>query len=275
MGLQQERLGMTFLKRETMSDSNVHRKESAPPNGSGPKSEQLSNLWHIWFPGILFLSWVLIFEFTNLDLCCSDIFYDFNKARFYWRDTWWANQLLHKGGLYAISTLVIVSLILLIRSFLTRNNRWVNWQRALIFLILSVAIGSGTAGLLKAVTNRHYPTHIERYGGDAPYRKLFQSVPPGFKRTKGFPAAHASGGYSLMAFYFIFYKRNKVRAYLGLALGLTVGTLFAFGQQVRGVHFASHNIWSAAICWYACLFLYLYPFRRKVNGPLFKSAVQV
>lgn len=104
----------------------------------------------------------------------------------------------------------------------------------------------------------------------SPYRKLFQDQPEGFKRSKGFPAAHASGGYSLMAFYFIFYKRNKLRAYLGLALGLAVGTLFAFGQQVRGVHFASHNIWSAAICWYGSLLLYRYPFRRNVSGPLLK-----
>lgn len=173
-----------------------------------------------------------------------------------------------QGELYAISALVIMSLILLIRSFLTENNRWINWQRALQFLILSIAIGSGTAGLLKAVTNRHYPSHIERYGGPVPYRKLFQSQPSGFKRSKGFPAAHASGGYSLMAFYFIFYKRNKLRAYLGLALGLGIGTLFAFGQQVRGVHFASHNIWSAAICWYGSLLLYVHPFRRQASGPL-------
>jgi membrane-associated PAP2 superfamily phosphatase len=252
-----------------MSD-NDQRKERTLLNDTVTASERLFRFWHIGFPSILFLSLVLIFEFTDLDLWCSDIFYDFNKGRFYWRDTGWANQLLHKGGLYAIASVVIASLIFLVWSFLMRNNRWVNWQRALIFLILSVAIGSGIAGLLKATTNRHYPTHIERYGGNVPYRKLFQAQPSGFKRSKGFPAAHASGGYSLMAFYFIFYKRNKLRAYLGLALGLAVGTLLAFGQQVRGVHFASHNIWSMAICWYGSLLLYRYPFRRNVSGPLLK-----
>ena len=257
-----------------MSD-NDQRKERTLLNDTVTASERLFRFWHIWFPGILFLSLVLIFEFTNLDLWCSDIFFDFNKGRFYWRDTWWANTLIHKGGLYAIASLVVVSMILLILSFLIRNNRWVEWQRALLFLILSIAIGTGSAGILKAVTNRHYPTHIERYGGNVPYRKLFQSKPSGFKRSKGFPAAHASGGYSLMAFYFIFYKRNKLRAYLGLVLGLAVGTLFAFGQQVRGVHFASHNIWSMAICWYGSVLLYLYPFRRKGSGPLFKPAPPV
>ncbi len=253
-----------------MSNHHAKGKEMSTSNGSVTEPKQPFRFRHIGFPGILFLSWVLIFEFTDLDLGCSDIFYDFGKGRFFWRDAWWANQLLHTGGRYTIASVVIASLILLVWSFLMGNNRWVNWQRALLFLILSIAIGSGTAGLLKAVTNRHYPTHIERYGGEVPYRKLFQSQPEGFKRSKGFPAAHASGGYSLMAFYFIFYKRKNFRAYLGLALGLAVGTLFAFGQQVRGVHFASHNIWSMAICWYGSLLLYRYPFSRNVSGPLLK-----
>lgn len=253
-----------------MNNHHARGKEMSDIDGSVTEPKHLFRFWHIWFPCIFLLLWVLIFEFTDLDLWCSDIFYDFNNGRFYWRDTWWANQLLHKGGLYAIASVVIAALILLVWSFLMRDSRWMEWQRALLFCILSIAIGSGTAGLLKTITNRHYPIHIQRYGGEVPYRKLFQSQPSGFKRSKGFPAAHASGGYSLMAFYFIFYKRKSLKAYLGLALGIAIGTLFAFGQQVRGVHFASHNIWSVTICWYGSLLLFWYPFRQKMSGPLFK-----
>jgi membrane-associated PAP2 superfamily phosphatase len=222
---------------------------------------------------MLFLLWVLIFEFTNLDLWCSDIFFDFNKSKFYWRDAWWAGKGIHQGGLYAIETIVIVSLIFLAFSFLTKINRWINLQRTLLFLLLSMAIGPGTVGLLKTVTHIHYPLYIERYGGFVPYKKLFESRPVDIKKSRGFPAAHASGGYSLMALYFIYYKRRQRWAYLGLALGLSVGTLFAFGQQVRGLHFASHNVWSAAICWFGSLTLYLYPFRRRVYGPLLTQPI--
>jgi len=247
------------------------RKGSSPVSSPEVNPEPSFRFWHVWFPGFLFLALVLLFEFTDLDLWCSDIFYDFQKGKFFWRDTWWANQLLHQGGLYAIDTLVISSLVLLIWSFLKRNNRWVTWQRALLFFVLSVALGPGTIGIVKALSNRHYPLHIERYGGPVPYRKLFEGTPQGFKRSKGFPAAHASGGYVLMASYFIFRERRRRKAYLGLALGLTVGTLFALGQQVRGVHFASHNVWSAAICWYGSLLLYVFLFRYQLIGPLRKA----
>ena len=248
----------------------AERQVPFPVSSPDGNSKTSFRFWHVWFPGLLFLALVFGFEFTDLDLWCSDVFYDFQKGKFYWRNTWWANQLLHQGGLYAIDTLVITSLVLLIGSFLRRKSRWVNWQRALLFFLLSVAIGPGTIGIVKALSNRHYPVHIERYGGPVPYRKLFEGTPPGFKRSKGFPAAHASGGYVLMASYFVFHRRRNRWAYLGLALGLTVGTLFAFGQQVRGVHFASHNGWSAAICWYGCLLLYTYPFRYRLSGPLLK-----
>jgi membrane-associated PAP2 superfamily phosphatase len=249
---------------------------------SGPAGSEKYNcgvnpsFWfrHAWFPGLLFLSLVLIFELTDLDLWCSDLFYDFRMGKFYWRETWWANQLLHEGGRYAVAALVASSLVLLIWSCLKRKSRWVNWQRALLFFLLSVAIGPGTIGIVKAVSNKHYPVHIERYGGPVPYRKLFEGTPPGFKRSKGFPAAHASAGYALIGSYFIFRERRRWKGSLGLALGLAVGTLFAFGQQARGVHFASHNVWSLAICWYGSLILYGYAFRFRLDGPLFEHPVR-
>jgi len=92
-----------------MNDPHAQGKEMSAFNGSVTESKHPSGFRHIWFPGIFLLLLVLIFEFTDLDLWCSDIFYDFNNGRFYWRDTWWANQLLHKGGLYAIASVLIAS----------------------------------------------------------------------------------------------------------------------------------------------------------------------
>jgi hypothetical protein len=46
-----------------------------------------------------------------------------------------------------------------------------------------------------------------------------------------------------------------------LALGLT----FGFGQWARGAHFVSHDLWSAAICWFVSLGLYLFPFRGRLS----------
>ena len=49
----------------------------------------------------------------------------------------------------------------------------------------------------------------------------------------------------------------------GLALAVTVGTLFAYAQWSRGAHFFSHDLWSAAICWGATLLLYRWAFRGR------------
>ena len=37
--------------------------------------------------------------------------------------------------------------------------------------------------------------------------------------------------------------------------GLVIGISFGLAQQLRGAHFLSHDVWSAAICWFGALFL--------------------
>ncbi len=218
---------------------------------------------------MVFALLVILFATTDLDLWLSDLFFDFSRRKFFWRETWWANQLIHKGGRLAVVGLALACGLLFMLSLLKRGGqRLVDAQRAFLFLLLSLAVGPGTVAGLKLVVNRPYPEHIQRYQGKMPYTKLFQGLPEGAKKYPGFPAAHASAGYALMALYFIFRDGHKRMAYGGLAAGLIIGTLFAFGQQARGMHYASHNVWSVAICWYGVLFLYLVPFRRRANGPM-------
>jgi membrane-associated PAP2 superfamily phosphatase len=40
--------------------------------------------------------------------------------------------------------------------------------------------------------------------------------------------------------------------------------LLLFTLLVRGAHFASHNVWSAGICWYIPLVLYVCLFRGRL-----------
>lgn len=55
-------------------------------------------LWHFWFPLGIFAGLVSLFETTDLDLRLSDIFFDFQKGSFFWKNTWWATSLIHSGG---------------------------------------------------------------------------------------------------------------------------------------------------------------------------------
>ncbi len=60
-------------------------------------------------------------------------------------------------------------------------------------------------------------------------------------------------------------RRRLALAGLGIALGL--GMLFSFGQQARGAHFLSHDLWSAFIAWTICLALYRWAFGGRLTTP--------
>ncbi|HEY6125022.1 MAG TPA: phosphatase PAP2 family protein, partial [Steroidobacteraceae bacterium] len=75
-------------------------------------------------------------------------------------------------------------------------------------------------------------------------------------RAQCFPGAHASSGYALFAFYFVFRDRSRRVARWLLAAAIAVGVAFSIGQEARGAHFLSHDLASAAIVWFVQLALY-------------------
>ena len=54
-------------------------------------------------------------------------------------------------------------------------------------------------------------------------------------------------------------------AILSLAVG--IGAVFGFGQEVRGAHFISHDLWSAFIVWFVELALYAGAFHGRLWPP--------
>lgn len=223
--------------------------------------------WHAGFPLALFAGLVALFETTDLDLYLSDLFFDFDGRVFFWKDAWWAKDLIHTGGRLAMVGLGVCCAALFLASFWKRVfPKLANSRRVLAFLILCLISGPATVSVLKMLVNRPYPEHIKRYGGKIPYTRLFEGSPAASKHYKGFPAAHSAAGYGLLGLYFVFREKRPALAPWGLALGLAVGTLFAFGQQVRGMHYASHNVWSLAICWFEALALYRLLFRGQLGS---------
>jgi membrane-associated PAP2 superfamily phosphatase len=219
-------------------------------------------LYHALVPLLFFILLALLFELSDLDLAISDRFYDFQTGKWPARDSWWAEQLIHRGGRKLILLVAIGALAAWGISFLQEKLR--PWRRAALYLALAIGLGTGLVALGKATINRHCPWDYDRYGGPVPYSRLFGPSPPGCKEGNCFPAGHASGGFSLMSGYFIFYSHNRRRALGGLLLGLWLGALFGFAQVARGAHFVSHNLWTAAVCWFSGLMLYTALFRRRL-----------
>ena len=226
--------------------------------------ENTSRFWllHGLVPLALFLLTALLFEISDLDLIISDHYYDFTMGRWFLKDAWWTEELIHKGGRKLILLIAVAALSVWVLSFWFR--RLCRWRRAVLYLFLAIGIGTGLVAFGKATINRHCPWSYDRYGGSVPYVGLFEQNPPGCGRGNCFPAGHASGGFALMSSYFIFYGRNRRLAIGGLLVGLALGTLFGFAQVARGAHFFSHSIWTAAVCWFSGLALYTVVFRRRV-----------
>ena len=203
-----------------------------------------------------------LFASSDWDLRLSDPFYDAARGGWYLKKSWWADALIHQGGHDLI--LAVGGGALLFWGWNRLRGGRAEWRRAALYLALCIALGTGLAALGKATINRHSPWDYDRYGGTVPYVGLFQATAPGYPVGHGFPAGHASGGYALMGSYFIFYRRNRRLAVFGLLSGVAVGTVFAVGQQVRGAHFFSHNLWTILICWSVALFLYAGIFKGRL-----------
>jgi membrane-associated PAP2 superfamily phosphatase len=107
---------------------------------------------------------------------------------------------------------------------------------------------------LKRITGVVYPCHVVRYGGKQPYRTLLQSIPKvaGRVRGRGFPAAHCSGAFALMALYFVMPEQTR---WVGLAVGLVAGWTVGIYQMLKGVHYLSHTVVTMFMAWMIILIL--------------------
>jgi len=122
------------------------------------------------------------------------------------------------------------------------------------FLMTCVIVVPITAWFLKRITGVVYPCHVVRYGGKQPYRTLLESIPKvaGQVRGRGFPAAHCSGAFALMALYFVMPGPAR---WLGLAVGLVAGWIVGIYQMLKGVHYLSHTVVTMFLAWMIILIL--------------------
>lgn len=109
--------------------------------------------------------------------------------------------------------------------------------------------GSLSVSWLKQMSPYHCPWDLLEFGGHAPYVPLLAALPTGVTAGKCFPAGHASGGFVLMALYFVYAGKRPRLARAWLWGGLALGLLMGIGQQLRGAHFLSHTLWSGWVVW--------------------------
>lgn len=214
-------------------------------------------LSHALLPAIVWLGLVVAIAVFGVDTLLSDRLYDGASGRWPVDTGSWAYLALYRGGRALVIGTVLVSLVLIFGSL----------RRPASYLLACILLTTGLAGLGKQVTNMDCPRALERYGGDRPEIGLFEDRPEGLPRALCFPGGHSSGGFSLLALYFLLGERRRPWRWAGLAAGLALGFSFAGVQWARGQHFVSHDLVSAAIGWAVALGAYTVLYRSSVWKP--------
>ncbi|MFO1257633.1 MAG: phosphatase PAP2 family protein [Gammaproteobacteria bacterium] len=218
-------------------------------------------------PFIIFAVGAVLFEVTDLNLLVNDYFFDFEGQTWRHGQSWWANNLIHKSGLKLVKSVALVAVTVYIVSFF--SSALGHYRRAALFAILVMGIGPGLVAIGKQISNMDCPSQIDRYTGDRPHIKLFESKPKEIKRGKCFPGGHSSGAFSLIFIYFLMRESNRLRKYapFGAILVIGLGYIFSIAQWARGSHFPSHDWSSLFICWFTAWVIYVYPFKKTIFLP--------
>ena len=199
----------------------------------------------------LLLGIICLFEFTDLDLVFQDHFYILEKHQWLVNKHALIPRLIFYTGIkvfiIALGALCFMGWVL---SF--RIKKVSGYRHFCMLMSLSLGIVPLSVSVLKDVSNVYTPSQIMRYGGDKPYLKVLEKNNQDNKsdkksKGKGWPAGHASGGFSLMALYYAISKR-KYRT-MGLFIGLAVGWAMGFYQILKGAHFLSHTLVTMSIAW--------------------------
>ena len=205
---------------------------------------------------LVLLASILFFGMTDVDLSVQDLFYNFDKQK--WILDWSLQpyKFIFYDGIKRL-LIIIAVLFLLSLVFFWKKPLIQEYKRGIVILILSAIFVPMIASGLKKETNMPCPKDEVHYGGIYPRTAVWQEYPEEFKlthkRSKCWPAGHASGGFALLSLFFLFKKRrNKI---IGLGIGLVTGWSMGMYKMIIGDHFFSHTVITMVLAWLIILLI--------------------
>lgn len=210
------------------------------------------------------VAWALM-AWTGADLRLADGLFDPATGSFPFREAFWTQTVLHRGGVKLVGTVGIGAILLWAAAFRWEQLRPL--QRRAGYVALCFALGPGLVALGKQASNVDCPWDLQRYGGDRPHVGLLADRPDELPAGHCFPAGHSSGAFAFFAFYFVLRGSRPRAARAALHGTAALGLAFAGTQWLRGAHFPSHDLWSVWICWMTCLSLHAACLCRTASVP--------
>lgn len=204
---------------------------------------------------IILLCSIILFEFSNIDLWLQDTFYNFELKQWVLDRDYRITKFIFYDGIKKV--LVLFILVMLSGLLFFRKSQLIQANKqGLVIVCLSALMVPLVIGALQVITNTPCPRDITHYGGRYPYVTVLEKYPQSFKQTekmKCYPAGHASGGFALLALFFLF--KNRKKRIIALSFAMVVGWSMGAYKMLIGDHFLSHTIVTMLLAWLIILII--------------------
>jgi membrane-associated PAP2 superfamily phosphatase len=216
-----------------------------------------------WLPAVLATALLVLLRIAGLDYVLTAAFFDPATQSFPLRHDFWTETVLHD----AVKVPVIAFTAALLVSALLPPSHLRPSRGTCLFLLTSMALGSGIVSAIKHMVSTACPKALSMYGGRYPELLPWEALPAGLSPGHCWPGGHSATAFCLFGLYLVLRDNGKrTQAQLALGLVLCLGLLLSAAQVARGAHFASHQVWTALLCWYVSLTLWQVWFRPVARG---------
>jgi len=212
-------------------------------------------------------------EFFGFDQWLADWIYRLEGARWSLKNAYLLTHVMHVGGRNLSILAALLLILMMVLSFFVKAL--FSYRKVLLFLLTSIAVSSILVALAKHYLALSCPWEFSNYGGELEYLSRWSQL--WVRNGKGcFPAGHASAGYVWISVFFAGHFLKATWRWYSLIVPTVIGLIFGVGQQLRGAHFISDDVWTFAICWMVSVATYRLFFDRietnnrvnKSNSPL-------
>ena len=213
---------------------------------------------------LFLLAFAVFSEYSGLDLALARPFHDPVTNTWPLKNIYFTAGVLHSFGKDLVVYVMAGILMLFVGSLVLTRLR--ACRKGAAYMLLGGLTSPAIVAIMKSRTHIYSPWDLALFGGDKPYIRLFDTVPAGSPVGHAFPGGHSSGGFAFLTLFFLIgFYRPRYR-FLGLAVGILAGGVFAATQEMRGAHFLSHDLVSAVICWYVALGFFHLMYRHEPRG---------
>ncbi|MDD1964552.1 phosphatase PAP2 family protein [Pseudomonas putida] len=245
---------------------------------------------HAGAPLLLALLLFVSFDLTGLDVILSDWMYNTTTHAFPLQHSKLFETITHKWARIIPNWTGEAAVVGAVLSFIwpllkaEKHPRLLAWlektrigpvlrflsrhRRDLLFVVFAFSITTGAIHYFKSHTSIYCPVETTLYGGTEQKKEWFENFNLLHDAGKGrcWPGGHASGGFTMMALFFVARRYRWRHARKLLAFSLALGMVYGTTRVLQGWHFMSHTFWAGIIVWFS-MFLTAMAFygRRRLD----------